>query len=226
MPRRDLSLGWGLLEQMGVQRDDRYGPVLVGRELLVRSYEAKDSANGRRNAATLVNAAASTFMWGVIDPAPFEFFDGIEIGRANAMMWFGIATAIMVPHNGVLDSDDIPSRPDILRSSADPEVLEIASRRFEELGDLTKAGRCAEEYAEVLKLDGELAISSGQFDRAANLFARGDEPTRLSTAKQRVKATDHPDSQFFRHVLPGPNQSTTICGSKQFLELREMLKLG
>ncbi|NDC91854.1 MAG: hypothetical protein EB089_08390 [Acidimicrobiia bacterium] len=226
MPKRDLSLGWGLLEQMGVRRDDRYGPVMIGRELLIRSFAIKDRPNGARNAATLVNAAATTFMWGVLDPSSTEYpIDGIEFGKADAMMWFGISAAIMVPHNGVLDSDDIPSRPDSLRSSADPEALEVASRRFEQLGDLTKAGRCAEEYAEVLKCDGESASSGRQFDRAAALFTRGNESARSSAAKQRASATDHPDSPFFR-VPAGPKQSTTICGSRQFLELRKKLRLG
>ena len=211
---------------MGVGRDDRYGPVTLGRELLIRSYALKDRENGAKNASVLVNAAAITFMWGVIDPLASEYpIDGVAFGRADALMWFGIATSILLPLKGVLDSDDMPTRPDILLKTSDPESLAVASNQFVLVGDYQKAGRCAEEYAELLKIDGAVSQSKTQFNRAADFFAKAGDAGRSKAATGRSDATSRLDNPFFR-VAVRSGQATTICGSRQFSELRDMLRLG
>jgi len=226
MAGRDLSLAWELLEKLGVRRDERYGPVILGRELLIRSYSLKDGPSGMRDAGALVCAAAATFLWGVIDPKSSEYpASGVTFGRADALMWFGIAASLLVPLKGVIDSDDLPERPEILRSSSDPESLVIASRQFMLVDDYQKAGRCAEEYAELLRLHGETDACKTQFDRAAQLFTRAGDPARSQSAKNRVNSADRFDNPFFR-VEAGTRQATSICGSKQFLELRDKIKLG
>jgi len=211
---------------MGVPRDDRYGPVMIGRELLIRGYELVGPGNSQQNASVLVNAAAVTFLWGVIDPSHAEYpIDGIEFGRADALMWFGIATAVLLPIDGVLKSHDLPPRPPIVKAKPDPQSLATASTMFESLGDFTKAGRCAEEFGEIFKSDRGVTEPNPHFDRASMLFRRAGNEERARVAMNRASAKDQPSSLFF-HRKMGTVQSTTIAGSCEFRNLRGKLKLS
>jgi hypothetical protein len=199
---------------------------MLGRELLLMTHEMVDLEHGERNARILLNAAAATFLWGVIDPMPAEYpIDGPEFGRLDALMWFGICASLFVPVDAVFDSDDLPDRPAFMRSSSDPQAIEIASRGFETLGDLNKAGRCAEEFGEVVKFERSSQEASIHFMRAADLFGRIPEPRRAEIARSRIVAKDVPTSPFF-HRQPGSFASTTISGSREFDHLRSKLRLG
>lgn len=226
MRRQNLDLAWTYLEQLQVPRDDAYGPVLLGRELLIRAHEFVDLENGHTNASMLLNAAITTFLWGVIDPSPTEYpIDGVEFGRLDALMWFGICTSVFVPHDTVFSSDDLPSRPPFMNGVSDPMVLEIASFGFESIGDFTKAGRCAEELGEIIKLDQSSVAAQIYFDRAVQMFNRASDAERADVALKRSKSTSRTASPFFRRA-PGSITSSTIAGSQEFSHLRSMLRLG
>lgn len=225
MSSRDLSLAWALLGQLGHQRDDRIGPVTLGRELLLLAHELVDQENGMTNASMLLNASVATFLWGVIDPLPSEYpIDGPEFGRLDALMWFGITTAIFVPVDAVFDSDDLPERPASMRSIPDPLSLDTASSGFETVGDLTKAGRCSEELAEIIKAEHSVQAAGLHFARAVEMFERGSENQRAKLARDRAVATTTPSSPFF-HRQPGSLASTTISGSREYANLRSKLRL-
>jgi hypothetical protein len=219
MPSRDLSEAWCVLEQLGIARDDRYGPVLLGRELLIQAFGLVDSDDGTENAAVAVKTAALTFLWGVIDPSPAEYASGVDFGRCDALMWFGIATALLVPIDGVVDADTFPERPSILRGQSDPRALATASTIFESLGDFVKAGRCSEELGELCKIDSPNEADNSHFDRASKMFKRGGRPERSRIAEARATASDRPSSPFFHRQI-GSEQSTTIIGSREFEMLR------
>lgn len=111
-----------------------------------------------------------------------------------------------------------------MRSTPDPHAIEIASQGFETLGDLTKAGRCAEEFGEVVKFERSPSEASVHFLRAADLFGRVSDPQRAEIARSRIGAKDVPSSPFF-HRQPGSLASTTISGSREFDNLRSKLRL-
>ena len=223
---RDLSLAWDLLGQFGVERDDRFGPVLLGRELVLRAFEMLNLDHGERNASILINGAAATFLWGVIDPLASEYpIDGPEFGRLDALMWFGITTSIFVPNDVVFSSDDLPERPSFMRSTPDPMALELASYGFEKFGDLVKAARCAEELGEVVKADDGAARAHTHFTRATELFRRAGNSDREKISRSRSSATDSPRSPFF-YREQGDLSSTTIAGSREYKALRNKLRLG
>lgn len=226
MRRQNLDLAWTYLEQLQVQRSDDFGPVLLGRELFLRAFEFLELENGQTNASMLLNAAAATFLWGVIDPLPSEYpIDGIEFGRLDALMWFGICTSIFVPVDAVFDSDDLPQRPQFMKGSSDPKSLELASYGFESIGDYTKAGRCSEELGEIVKIDQSVGQASVHFERAQQMFARGSQMDRAAIAKQRSTSVDRTTSPFF-YRAPGSMNATTIAGSREFSHLCSRLRLG
>ena len=226
MPDRDLSLAWAVLEQMGVTRDDRFGPVLLGRELLIRAHETIDREYGVQNATVIGCAAAATFLWGVVDPSPSEYPAGdIAHARADALMWFGISTALFVPANAQLDSDDFPPRPSFMAELPDPLALDTASAMFEAQCDYVKAGRCSEELAEVLKSDGVPGSAKAHFERASDLFHRAGNQERAQIATRRATASDVPSSPFFLRKM-GSTESTTLAGSREFHHLRARLKVA
>lgn len=226
MNHQNVDLAWTYLEQLGVQRDNGYGPVLLGRELFLRAHEMVGLENGPTNAAMLLNASIATFMWGVIEPSAKEFpLDGVEFGRLDALMWFGITTAVFVPIDTVFSSDDVPERPAFMKGSSDPMALELASFGFENLGDCIKAGRCAEELGEIAKANGKTNLAQSFFERACQMFLLGSDNQRAEIATQRARTLDNPSSPFFKRA-PGSLSSTTIAGSKEFHYLRSVLKLG
>ena len=220
----DLDHAWSLLEQVGAARDPRLGPVMVGRDLLIVAWKMHDQGNGTENARTCVVGAISAFMAGVTTPRSFEYqLDGVEFGRYDAMMWLGIAAGMLVPHDGVVDSDVVQRRPQILQTTSDPASLALASKGFESLGDFIKAGRCAEEYAELLRIYGQ--PYAHHFDRAASLFIRSGNSGRAQSAELRKTKNSYMRQEFFYQERPTGNV-TTIIGSAEFVKLRNKIRMG
>lgn len=209
--------------QFGITRDDRYGPVLLGRELLVRAFELVQGKDGAKNAAVVTDVAASTFLWGVIDPSSAEYVSGVEFGRCDALMWFGISTALLVHMDDVVNSPTFPNRPSIMRGQSDPYALATASTMFESLGDFVKAGRCSEELGELCKLDSPKGACNSHFERASAMFHQDGRPERARIASVRATASDRPSSPFF-HRKMGSEQSTTIIGSREFEMMRGKMR--
>lgn len=173
---RDLSPAWEVLGQFGIDRDNRYGPVLLGRELLIRAFELASGEGGTKSAAVVIDVAAATFLWGVIDPSLAEYVTGVDFGRCDALMWFGISTALLVPVDQVVESPTFPNRPSIVRGQSDPRALSSASIMFESLGDFVKAGRCSEELGELFKIDSPTGPMSRTLNGPSNSLSVLDVP--------------------------------------------------
>lgn len=224
MSGRDLDHAWSLLTQVGATRDNQLGPVMVGRELLIVAWKMLGQTNGIENSRTCVVGAMSAFMAGVVAPRTTEYpIDGIEYGRCDALMWLGISAGMLVPHDGLVDADVIPGRPSILKTTSDPAALSVASFGFEALGDFVKAGRCAEEYAELLRIYGKSSVE--QFDRAISLFKRAGNSARADSAFKRKKDNSYSRQAFFYQERPS-GSVTTIVGSNEFLTLRNNIRMG
>jgi hypothetical protein len=224
MDEHDLDHAWSLLQQVGARRNDQLGPVMVGRDLLIVAWKMLAEANGTENSRTSVVGAVSAFMAGVISPRGTEYqIDGIEFGRCDALMWLGIASGMLVPHHGIVDSDVVQGRPSIIRNSSDPAALAVASYGFESLGEYLKAGRCAEEYAELLRVYGHTFVD--QFDRAASLFERAGNSTRAQIAVNRKTDNSYSRQAFFYQEHP-TGEVTTIVGSREFVTLRNQIRMG
>ena len=224
MGEHDLDHAWSLLQQVGARRNDQLGPVMVGRDLLIVAWKMLAEANGTENSRTCVVGAVSAFMAGVITPRGTEYqIDGIEFGRCDALMWLGIASGMLIPHDGIIDSDVVPNRPAILRTTSDPAALAVASYGFESLGEYLKAGRCAEEYAELLRIYGSTFVH--EFDRAASLFERAGNSTRAKVAANRKTDDSYSRQAFFYQERPS-GEVTTIIGSREFVTLRNQIRMA
>jgi hypothetical protein len=224
MSDQDLDHAWSLLQQVGARRNNEMGPVMVGRELLVVAWKMLTLENGTENSQTCVLAAVSAFMAGVITPRGTEYqIDGIEFGRCDALMWLGIASGMLLPHDGIIDSDVVPSRPSILQTTSDPAALAVASYGFESIGEYLKAGRCAEEYAELLRMYGRTFVD--QFERAASLFERAGNSSRAKTAVIRKTDGSYSRQSFFYQEHP-TGDVTTIVGSREYMTIRNQIRMG
>jgi len=224
MSDQDLDHAWSLLQQVGARRNNEMGPVMVGRELLIVAWKMLTQENGTENSQTCVVAAVSAFMAGVITPRGTEYqIDGIEFGRCDALMWLGIASGMLLPHDGIIDSDVVPRRPSILQTTSDPAALAVASYGFESIGEYLKAGRCAEEYAELLRVYGHTFVD--QFDRAASLFERAGNFTRAQIAVNRKTDNSYSRQAFFYQEHP-TGEVTTIVGSREFVTIRNQIQMG
>jgi hypothetical protein len=224
MSDQDLDHAWSLLQQVGARRNNEMGPVMVGRELLIVAWKMLTQENGTENSQTCVVAAVSAFMAGVITPRGTEYqIDGIEFGRCDALMWLGIASGMLLPHDGIIDSDVVPRRPSILQTTSDPAALAVASYGFESIGEYLKAGRCAEEYAELLRMYGRTFID--QFERAASLFERAGNSSRAKIAVNRKTDGSYSRQSFFYQEHPS-GEVTTIVGSREYMTIRNQIRMG
>lgn len=219
MARSDLDPAWSLLSAVGVSRDDRVGPVILGRELLIQAFEVFVSTGNPSRILDLVKGAATTFAAGVRNPRPEEYpLDGVEYGRCDALMWYGISSGLLVMSNDRWWTRN-DSRPHILGASSDPGSLEIASFGFESVAEPTKAGRCSEEFGELVKEDVGSDAARFHFLRAADLFDASGDPKRAAAARRGLSPKSPPSSPFFRR-LPPTMESTTVTGSSEYRMLR------
>jgi len=220
----DLQIPWQVMQQLGYERVPGLGPVLLGRELLIQGLQLLQSDDGPRKASIAISAACVSFMSGIARPRSFEYpIDGVEFGRLDAIMWNGIASAILVPVNGRVVSNGMPNRPAILQSTSDPMGLEIAADRFAQIGDFIKAGRSMEELAEIIRLEKGPTTANSYFDRAIQYFKLGNLHDRAKNAEKRKNTKARFRSPFFHNEMP-KNSASTIAGSIEYLNLQTALR--
>jgi len=206
------------------------GPIAAGRELLLQSWTLLNGSgsHGVDNARIAIGAACSGFMEAMSlggEPFPMETMSGGRILEwTDAAMWFGIGTSMLLPLNGRLTLGDGIRRVRAFEAVSDPLTLEVTSSIYENLADYKRAGRCAEELAEVMRLKDDPVGASTMFARAIELFERAGEPERAEGARRASNSRSNLSSPFFhRGFGGGPN---TIAGSAEFLRLSTAVAMG
>lgn len=211
---------WTQLARVGVPKKSDAGPVLLGRELLIQADLQRERGARPEDLRSMLEAAAYVLMEGVVRPSKSEYGGSSDrYAKSDALMWFGIVATLLTGRWGVSPDAVVPNRAHELLGMPDAHALKLACDGFAAEREFTKAGRCAEELAEVALIEGELQDSAQWFDLAVRMFKLGQDEDRASLARRQGQDAQRRQSQFFRG-FEGGQTSMTICGSDQYLELR------
>lgn len=186
------------------------GPVISGREHLIRAFEALEKDDARSFRKELISAS-TCFSHGVTSPAIEEWpIDGPGFGQANAAMWYGITLTL----RGHVPDQSWP--PD----SFDPQSLDswfaVAIVIYLKLGHPVEAGRTLQEWAEARRHSLSPSASRELYLVAAELFTAGNKPERAATAIARSTKRGTVQGHFFRRKQPSERDRrvlSTVLGS-------------
>ncbi len=189
---------------------DVSGPVISGREHLIRAFEALEQDDSRGFRKELISAS-TCFSHGVTGPAIDEWpIDGPRFGQANAAMWYGITLTLR---------GQVPDRswpPDTF----DPQSLDswfaVAIVIYLKLGHHVEAGRALQEWAEARRHSLSPSASRELYLVAAELFTTGKRPDRAATAVSRSTKKGTVQGHFFRREQPSERDRrvlSTVLGS-------------
>lgn len=186
------------------------GPVISGREHLIRAFEALKKDDSRGFQRELISAS-TCFSHGVTNPAIDEWpIDGPRFGQANAAMWYGITLTL----RGQIPDQSWPP------NTFDPQSLDswfaVAIVIYLKLGHQVEAGRTLQEWAEARRHLLSPSASREMYLVAAELFTAGNRPDRAATAIARSTKKATVQGHFFRREQPSERDRrvlSTVLGS-------------
>ena len=212
-----------LLAQLGVPREDLRNatPVVSARHLLMMSWQvfsADRSSQGVESAQFVILTAMKALAWTLNSGGGVEMMAGGRIvAEPDAYMWYGICAGLLVPPNeGQLELGPNLSRPSELADVADVMALAHAHDIYVQSGDLKRAGRCAHEVAEIMRLR-SAPKADRWFDRAAELFSNANLADRREAVAKSRQGSTRESSPFFHGAFgPGP---ATVAGSLEYFTM-------
>ena len=208
-----MQLGWTEEQLTGIE------PIGAARELLLNTWQvfsSDSSEQGVTNTRMLIVTAMRSLAWGLNNDTGVEFMSGSRVlDQEDALMWYGICAGLLVPpRQGQLDIGPEISRPKILSQDPDVAALEVAHDRYLQKGDKQRAGRCAHEIYEILRLRSD-ADSDKWFALAQSLFLSAGLTDRSEALAKTKTQQSRPSSPFFHRAF-GPGGSTSVAGSIEY----------
>jgi hypothetical protein len=154
--------------------------------------------------------------WGLNNDSGVELMSGSRVlDQEDALMWYGICAGLLVPpRQGQLDIGPEISRPKVLSQQPDVAALEVAYDRYQLQGDKQRAGRCAQEIYEILRLRSD-SDSEKWFSLAHSSFLSGGLTDRSEALAKTKTQQSRPSSPFFHRAF-GPGGSTSVAGSIEY----------
>jgi hypothetical protein len=209
-----------LLAQLGVPSDDLRNatPIVAARHLLMMSWQvfsADRSSQGVESTRFVILTAMKALAWTLHSGGGVEVMAGGRmVAEPDAYMWYGICAGLLVPPNeGQLELGSNLSRPSELADVADVMALAHAHDIYLQSGDLKRAGRCAHEVAEIMRLR-SAPQADRWFDRAAELFSNANLADRREAVAKSRQGSTRESSPFFHGAFgPGP---ATVAGSLEY----------
>ena len=208
-----MQLGWPEKELIGI------GPIGAARELLLNTWQvfsSDSSQQGVTNTRILIMTAMRSLAWGLNNDSGVELMSGSRVlDQEDALMWYGICAGLLVPpRQGQLDIGPEISRPKILSQQPDVAALEVAYDRYQLQGDKQRAGRCAQEIYEILRLRSD-SDSEKWFSLAQSSFLSGGLADRSEALLKTKSQLSRPSSPFFHRAF-GSGGSTSVAGSIEY----------
>jgi hypothetical protein len=208
-----MQLGWPENELNGI------APIGAARELLLNTWQvfsSDSSQQGVTNTRILIVTAMRSLAWGLNNNSGVELMSGSRVlDQEDALMWYGICAGLLVPpRQGQLDIGPEISRPKILSQQPDVAALEVAYDRYQQQGDKQRAGRCAQEVYEILRLRSD-SDSEKWFSLAQSSFLSGGLSDRSEALIKTKSQISRPSSPFFHRAF-GSGGSTSIAGSIEY----------
>lgn len=208
-----MQLGWPEKELIGI------GPIGAARELLLNTWQvfsSDSSQQGVTNTRILIVTAMKSLAWGLNNDSGVELMSGSRVlDQEDALMWYGICAGLLVPpRQGQLDIGPEISRPKILSQKPDVAALAVAYDRYQLQGDNQRAGRCAHEIYEILRLRSD-SDSEKWFSLAQSSFKSGGLTDRSKALLKTKSQLSRPSSPFFHRAF-GSGGSTSVAGSIEY----------
>ena len=209
-----------LLNQLGWPEQDLVGlgPIGAARELLLNTWQVfslDSSQQGVTNTRILIITAMKSLAWALNTVSETEFMSGgRSLDQDDALMWYGVCAGLLVPPSeGQLDLGNI-SRPRVLSKIPDVMALAVAHDNYALKGDPQRAGRCAHELYEIMRIRSD-ADADKYFALAEISFKQLSFSDR-SEALAKSKTQESRQSSPFFHRAFGPDGSTSVSGSIEY----------
>lgn len=209
-----------LLRQLGFPEDElrNVTPIASARSLLAFAwtvFSSDRSQQGIDNSRVVILTAMKSLAWALRSDSGVEMMSGGRmLDRPDALMWYGICAGLLVPPTqGQLELGSGLGRPTELAALSDVMALAVAHDAYVQVGDIRRAGRCANEVAEIMRLR-SVPEADRWYDRADQLFRQANLPDRSAALTKSRSGTARETSPFFYHAMgPGP---TTVAGSLEY----------
>lgn len=209
-----------LLRQLGFPEDHLRNatPIASARSLLACAwtvFSSDRSKQGIDNSRVVILTAMKSLAWALNSDNGVEVMRGGRmLDRRDALMWYGVCAGLLVPPSqGQLELGSGFERPTELEALSDVMALAVAHDAYLQVNDLKRAGRCAHEAAEIMRLR-SVPEADRWFDRADQLFRQANLPDRAAALTKSRSGAARETSPFFYHAMgPGP---TTVAGSLEY----------
>jgi hypothetical protein len=209
-----------MLRQLGFPENQLRNatPIASARSLLACAwtvFSSDRSQQGIDSSQVVIVTAMKSLAWALNSDSGVEMMSGGRtLDRCDALMWYGICAGLLVPPTqGQLELSSGLERPTELAALPDVMALAVAHDAYLQAGDLKRAGRCAPEAAEIMRLR-SLPEADRWFDRADQLFRQANLPDRVAALMKSRGGSARETSPFFYQAMgPGP---TTVAGSLEY----------